>query len=71
MIVDHLLGRGVIGVYMKESSCLFATADYGGKAEDEVFLLWKQKLMKHEQTVRMMANYEFRNEKRIKKQHES
>lgn len=37
----------------------------GVREDDEVFEIWKNKLMQHEDHYALMVNYEYRNEKRL------
>ncbi len=64
-VIETILGRGIITVLAFENQTAFIAADsLSSQPDDEVFLLWKQKFLKHEEAHAVIVNYEFRNERR-------
>ncbi|CDW78489.1 UNKNOWN [Stylonychia lemnae] len=67
-LIESILGRGIIGVNAKYNQSFFYSTDTNSaKGNDDLFQIWKQKFIKHEEAHAVMINYEYRNEKRLMK----
>ena len=68
-LVESMLGRGINGLACCYDQTFFTNSEKGyyTDTESDVFRVWKMKLKKYEEKNALMANYTYRNEKRIEK----